>query len=265
MSASREKRTVPGSVSRRSAARASDRIVVVGVQDEEVVAAGESLGGEERVRRAERLLLDREGDGDPPGAPVAPVVVAHDAVLGTDHETDLVATGVGESGEDVVEERPADRDHRLDARVGDGGLSGVERRAVLPPHARAEPAREDHRLSGLRAVTRSFCSAHPEPREQAREPDAGRDEDRDPDRRGRRPTVEEAARAEERGVDEEAAEHPAERGTARCCRATGPTPASARIVVPAGPGGPHEAVEGDERRAVGRRGEERRRRSRRPS
>ena len=42
------------------------RIVVVGVQDEEVVSAGERLGGEERVRRAERLRLDREGDGDPP-------------------------------------------------------------------------------------------------------------------------------------------------------------------------------------------------------
>ena len=81
---------------------------------------------------------------------VAHVVVAHDAVLGTDHETDRVPAGVGETGEHVVEERPPDRDHRLDARVGDGRLRGIQRRAILPPHARAEPARENHRLSRRR-------------------------------------------------------------------------------------------------------------------
>ncbi len=122
------------------------RVVVVGVHDEKVVVAGEFARGEHGVGRSDRFVLGREANPQPRRRN-ARVVLPNRVVLRADDETHVSKPGVGERRQRVVEERPVDRDHRLESRVGGGRLRGVEtvvsrRRA----HARAESARENDDL-----------------------------------------------------------------------------------------------------------------------
>ena len=74
----------------------ADRVIVVRVDDEKVLAAGEGFGRQKRVGRAEGTVLDRENDPDAPRRPLRRVVVAHGSVLGPDDEADLFVAGVRE-------------------------------------------------------------------------------------------------------------------------------------------------------------------------
>ena len=77
------------------------------------------------------------------------VMLADRGVLGADDEADVVASGIRERAQHVIEKRPTDRDHRLEPRVRDGRLLRIDRRALVRlPHARAEPAGEDDGFVG---------------------------------------------------------------------------------------------------------------------
>ena len=124
-----------------------NRVVIVRIDDEELVAPGELLGGGHGVGRSQRVLLHGEGHVERARGDLAPVVVADGAVLGADHQADVPESGVGQRADDVVKEGPADRDHPLDAGVGRTGLGVVQAGACRrAPHPRAEPPGQDHRL-----------------------------------------------------------------------------------------------------------------------
>ena len=86
----------------------------------------------DRIGRAAGFPLDRKPDTRPLGRVGALVVVADEIVLGPDDQADVVAAGVGERAQDVIEERPAKRDHRLQSRVGDFRLRRIRGRALDP-------------------------------------------------------------------------------------------------------------------------------------
>ena len=147
----------PGAADERR--QRAHRVVVVAVDDEERVVAGPRLRGGDRVGGADGLLLNGKGERAAGGAPGAAVVARHRLVIGRDDEADVGVAGVGERGEAVVEEGPAD---------SAGAVAGVRERpaigiiALAPrsrglrlgrveiairglTHPRAEAAREDDR------------------------------------------------------------------------------------------------------------------------
>src|SRR6266542_4043037 len=85
----------------------------------------------------------------------------------------------------------------------------------------------------------------PEPRDEIREAGAGRDEDREPSDAEASLAVEEAARAEEGGVDDETAEHPAQQVLRQAVR-RGADAGLRADRAPPGPGRPNEPVKAHE-------------------
>ena len=135
MSVERRNAGSPGPSSDNQRPQHVGGIVVVGVEHEEGRAAGERLRGEDGVGGASGLRLNRKSDTGPLGRVGPLVVVADDVVLGSDDQADVVAAGVGERAQDVVEERPPERDHGFQSRVGDFRLRRVGGGGCDPPVA----------------------------------------------------------------------------------------------------------------------------------
>jgi hypothetical protein len=65
--------------------------------------------------------------------------MAESIVFRTDDETDAADASLAQSCEEIIDERPADRDKRLDAGIG----GGIRCNALIAAHAGAEAAGED--------------------------------------------------------------------------------------------------------------------------
>ncbi len=78
-------------------------------------------------------------------------------MLRPDHQADIGDTGVAQCAEHVVEKRPADRDHSLDAMIRGARLFRIELRAlVIATHPGSQPARKDHRARNQLATSPDF-------------------------------------------------------------------------------------------------------------
>ena len=82
------------------------------------------------------------------GSMRARVVFTYDAVLRTDYQAGLCKPRIGEGAEDVIEERPPDRNHCFKADSSRRGLRLVQLGiGVAFAHSSAEPTRENHALA----------------------------------------------------------------------------------------------------------------------
>jgi hypothetical protein len=91
-----------------------DRIIVIGIDRQKIVAAGKSFGRSHGIGRATRLGLHGEVDRQPPRLELLAIVLAHQIVFRTDNQANLADAGVGHGRKYIIQERPADRDHRLE-------------------------------------------------------------------------------------------------------------------------------------------------------
>ena len=122
-------------------------IVVVGVEGQEGIAAGERLGGGHGVGRSAGLGLDGQFDRQPLRRGLLLVVAADRFVVRSHHQADPAIARLRQAGEHVIQEGAIDGDQRLDARFGGRRLLGVQGgRFVRPAHPRAQAPRENHGL-----------------------------------------------------------------------------------------------------------------------
>ncbi len=121
------------------------RVIIVGIDHQELIVAHECLGREDGVGGAFGLFLNGEVEGQPVGGDFLAVVFAQRIMFGPDHQADAPVARVGEGGEHIIEERPIDRHEGFDAGVRDFVLLGTERAfgSGVFAHARAESAGED--------------------------------------------------------------------------------------------------------------------------
>ena len=133
-----------------------DGVVVVGVEDEERRVCRRTPPPTARRQPCRAPPAERQRDAHALGRARALVVVADDVVLGSDDEADVQAAGVGERAQDVVEERPPKRDHRLQP--------ACRRRSTAPRSAVAVRSARCILVPLPRARTRAFTRAASEER-----------------------------------------------------------------------------------------------------
>ena len=120
-------------------AKGLQRVVVVGIDHHEGPLADDLLGGGDGVGGAQRLDLHGELDRHPP-RPQLRVVLLHLAVLRSHDQAGPRDAGVGRHAHDIIQERPADGDHRLDAAIRGRRQGSGPRPPPGPISASAFPA-----------------------------------------------------------------------------------------------------------------------------